>query len=123
MYCPNCGNYIAEDDYCHICNKNYKPQTSKDGSNFGWGVLGFFFPIVGFILFCVWNKDKHSAAKASGIGALIRVAIYFLMIVILMVFLILSPIHVDYDCSSCINGGYYDTYQNKCVCSDNAKTY
>ena len=45
--------------------------TEKEGSKFGWGVLGFFFPLVGLILFLVWLKDKKKAAKAAGIGALI----------------------------------------------------
>ena len=45
--------------------------AEKEGSKFGWGVLGFFFPLVGLILFLVWLKDKNKAAKAAGIGALI----------------------------------------------------
>lgn len=45
--------------------------TPKEGSNFGWGVLGFFIPLAGFILFLVWLKDKKKAAKAAGLGALI----------------------------------------------------
>ena len=45
--------------------------TPKEGSKFGWGLLGFFIPLVGFILFLVWRKEKKKAAKASGIGALI----------------------------------------------------
>ena len=45
--------------------------TEKEGSKFGWGVLGFFIPLVGLILFLVWMKDKKRASKAAGIGALI----------------------------------------------------
>ena len=45
--------------------------TPKEGSKFGWGVLGFFFPVVGLILFLVWLKNKKKASKAAGIGALI----------------------------------------------------
>ena len=47
------------------------PTVEKEGSKFGWGVLGFFIPLVGLILFLVWKNDKKKAAKASGIGALI----------------------------------------------------
>ena len=46
-------------------------EEKREGSKFGWGVLGFFFPVVGLILFLVWLKNKKKAAKASGIGALI----------------------------------------------------
>ena len=37
-------------------NKNVvnTSTTKKEGSKFGWGVLGFFFPLVGLILFLVW---------------------------------------------------------------------
>ena len=56
--------------------------TEKEGSKFGWGVLGFFFPLVGLILFLVWLKDKKKAAKAAGIGALIG----FILNVIVTVF-------------------------------------
>jgi len=54
-------------------NKNVvnTSTTEKEGSKFGWGVLGFFFPLVGLILFLVWMKDKKKASKAAGIGALI----------------------------------------------------
>ena len=41
-------------------NKNVvnTSTTEKEGSKFGWGVLGFFIPLVGLILFLVWMKDK-----------------------------------------------------------------
>ena len=45
--------------------------TSKEGSKFGWGILGFFIPLVGFILFLAWRKDRRKASTASGIGALV----------------------------------------------------
>ncbi len=49
------------------------PQAAPEtqGSKFGWGVLGFFIPLVGLILFLVWRSEKPRAAKASGIGAII----------------------------------------------------
>ena len=57
-------------------------MEKKEGSKFGWGVLGFFFPIVGFILFLVWIKDKKKASLASGIGALIGFIIGLLLTII-----------------------------------------
>lgn len=50
------------------------PQEVDSGS-FGWAVLGFFFPIVGLILFIVWRQSKPKCAKMSGIGALVGVGI------------------------------------------------
>ena len=43
-------------------------QTDSEGSTVGWGILGFFIPIVGFILWLIW-KDEHPArAKSATAG-------------------------------------------------------
>ena len=60
--------------------------TEKEGSKFGWGVLGFFIPLVGLILFLVWMKDKKKAAKAAGIGALIGFIFSIISTVLLITF-------------------------------------
>ena len=49
---------------------NYAPPVVDSGS-FGWAVLGFFFPIVGLILFLVWKDQKPLSSKKAGIGALV----------------------------------------------------
>ena len=60
--------------------------TEKEGSKFGWGVLGFFIPLVGLILFLVWMKDKKKASKAAGIGALIGFIFSIISTVLLVIF-------------------------------------
>ena len=60
--------------------------TEKEGSKFGWGVLGFFIPLVGLILFLVWMKDKKRASKAAGIGALIGFIFSIISTVLLITF-------------------------------------
>lgn len=50
---------------------NYKKEEPVDSGSFWYGVLGFFFPLIGLILFCVWRKEKPTSAKQCGIGALI----------------------------------------------------
>ena len=84
-YCPNCG----ENPRTKKKNKIKEELELKDNSNKSsnsinteslfplWGLLGFFVPIVGLILFIVWNKTKPKEAKAAGIGALARVIINF----------------------------------------------
>lgn len=50
-------------------------QTDSEGSTVGWGILGFFIPIVGFILWLVW-KDEHPArSRSAGIGCLVSVCL------------------------------------------------
>ena len=55
------------------------PQAANpvDSGSFGWGVLGFCFPIVGLILYLVWKDSKPKSAKVAGLGALISVAVSF----------------------------------------------
>ena len=72
--CPNCGQAVN-----NAYQSNKTPRTSTqaskaqegEGDTFGWGILGFFFPLVGFILFLVWQTEKPLTAKSAGTGALI----------------------------------------------------
>ncbi|MDE5546982.1 MAG: hypothetical protein K2I88_05910 [Anaeroplasmataceae bacterium] len=50
---------------------NIKNTEPVDHGSIGYGVLGFFFPLIGFILFCIWRTEKPTASKQCGIGALI----------------------------------------------------
>ena len=97
LFCTNCGakiqnnvqqNYnVQQNNVQQNYNVNY---TESEGSKFGWGVLGFFFPIVGLILFLVWKSDKKKASKAAGIGALIG----FCISIVLSIILAILPIFV-----------------------------
>lgn len=51
-------------------------RNPDDTCNFGWWILAFFFPLVGFILFFVWKSSKpNRARKCCLIPAIISVAI------------------------------------------------
>ncbi len=66
-------------------------QSAKEGGTAGWGILGFLFPIVGFILWLVW-KDEHPAkSRSAGIGCLVAVCmsvvgtiLYFVVLMLLV---------------------------------------
>lgn len=78
MYCKNCGKSIDDNavicPYCGVAQKTEK----KDEGGFGWGLLGCCIPVVGLILFLVWNDSKPKTAKAAGIGALVSVGLSLL---------------------------------------------
>lgn len=40
-----------------------------------WAVLGFFFPLIGLILYLVWYDDRRERANLAGKGALIGVIV------------------------------------------------
>lgn len=81
--CPNCGSPV-EDTQSQVQSQsnveanivNEQPfqqnvnQVEQKG-NFGWAVLGFFIPIVGWILYFVWKNQKPGDAKMAGIGGIV----------------------------------------------------
>ena len=67
-------------------------QTDAEGSTVGWGILGFFIPIVGFILWLIW-KDEHPArAQSAGIGCLVSICLGVVGVIlyVVLVFVILG---------------------------------
>lgn len=50
--------------------------------NIGWGILGFFFPIVGLILFLVWKNNRKENAKVAAIGAIIGAALSLVLTIV-----------------------------------------
>lgn len=91
MYCHQCGKEVADDaKFCPYCgtqlqgdttNGYYQPlhdqsqyqynqQSSysytrpDDEPSFGYALLSFFIPIVGIILFAIWNSEYPQRAKS-----------------------------------------------------------
>lgn len=85
MYCKKCGSEIdANANVCPNCGANQHENTQPanvrsngDAPSFGYAVLGFFFPVVGLILFLVWRDEYPLRAKSCGKGALISVILSF----------------------------------------------
>lgn len=102
MFCRNCGKQIDDKaDVCIYCGVKTKDEKTEpttvvvkpiDKGSFGWGVLGFFFPLVGLILYGIWYKDLPKRARSVGIGALIDLC---LGIFILIVYFILAIVIVN----------------------------
>lgn len=89
MKCKKCNAELAKDaTFCNSCGtkvvEEAKTEKTSEGSSFGWGVLGFFVPIVGLILFLVWRQTKKNSSKASGIGALIGAGVGLIGLIIFL---------------------------------------
>ena len=72
-FCSKCGKEILDEAVvCPHCGCAVTPNINTDDApNMGYAVLGFFIPVVGFILYLI-NKDKTPLkAKSAGKGALI----------------------------------------------------
>ena len=111
MYCKNCGAQIP--DECKVCPecgaeqsvtvRIEQPQKEVDAPNTGFAVLCFFFPIIGLILWLVWNDQYPLKAKSCGKGALIGVCVGAGVG-------IFSAIIVGCSVGAAVGGGYYGYY-------------
>ena len=93
-YCRNCGAQMDDESvYCQNCGANNGTEeygnnqqvndssfdnintnihsVPSDGSNTGFNVLSFFFPLVGLILYLSWKNSLPLRAKGCGKWALI----------------------------------------------------
>ena len=74
-FCSKCGKEIHSDAivciHCGCATESSKNRVYKyDAPSVGFWFLGFFIPIIGFVLYLV-NKDTSPLkAKSAGIGAL-----------------------------------------------------
>ena len=87
MYCRYCGKQIEEDArFCPYCGSDQQEERQapppqqryvdpNDAPSGGFAVLGFFFPVVGLILFLVWQDTMPQRAKSCGKGALTAVIV------------------------------------------------
>ena len=117
LYCPYCGEknddgYFAEPteikDYEPSSNNdvyNYsteQPASSGDTGRFAWAVLGFFFPVVGLILYFVMRRNKPRTAKKTLIGAIVGFAVETVSFIVYIIAAVIGGIFgADYS-------GYFD---------------
>ena len=87
MYCKNCGHYIDDSaTYCKNCGTKFDNNNGTDDHlSFGFAVLGFFIPIVGLILFLIYEEKKPKRAKSAGKGALIGFITEIVLAIILVI--------------------------------------
>ena len=93
MYCKNCGKNIDDSAiYCINCGTRFDNNINEtdDRSSFGFAILGFFIPIVGLILFLIYEGKKPKRAKLSGKGALIgfitKIVLSIILVILYVVF-------------------------------------
>lgn len=60
-------------------------MQDRDTGSGGFGVLGFFFPIVGLILFLIWHETYPKRAKRAGLGALIATSVNVAIILLYVI--------------------------------------
>ena len=112
-YCSNCGNKVDSEAYvcpkCGVLLKNNQVRNNNDSGSIGYGILGFFFPLVGLILYLCWKNESPKNAKIAGKGALISVIINVVLCVLAFIFSFIFFTHT----SSTINNEFDYDYNLK----------
>lgn len=90
MYCKNCGRPVDDtSSYCNNCGARIdnKPNAdaSEDSLSLGFAIFGFFIPIVGLILFLIYEEKKPKRAKSAVKGALIGFITEIVLAIILVI--------------------------------------
>lgn len=108
MFCHQCGKEIGDVKFCPFCgaeqtgqettqqdNQGYQPINqdpyqqqsyqqsygrSDDQPNAGFAILSFFIPIVGLVLYFVWNKEFPNKAKSCLKGLIAGIVLYVVMV-------------------------------------------
>lgn len=88
MFCPKCGREIDDKAVmCVWCGNQVKPLNEKykeDAPSKLCAALGFFFPIVGLILYLVENDKTPKKARSAGRGAIAGFAVWCAISLILV---------------------------------------
>ncbi|MEG0452907.1 MAG: zinc ribbon domain-containing protein [Coprobacillus sp.] len=97
-FCPYCGaeqtstqTEGTNQGYQPINQEPYQQQSyqqsyqgqnyrNDDESHFGFAVLSFFIPIVGLVLYLVWNKEYPKKAGSCLKGLLTGVVLYVVLV-------------------------------------------
>ena len=75
MFCKKCGNQILDEAViCVHCGCSTQDKAvinnADDAPSAGMAFLGFFIPLVGFIVYLMNHDTKPLLAKSAGKGAL-----------------------------------------------------
>ena len=88
MYCTHCGKQIDDDaKFCPYCGQEvpavyqYEP-INNDGSSLMFQLVGFLFPIIGFVLYTFYYRKSPLKARSAGIGALIGLIVNIVLLVL-----------------------------------------
>ena len=90
--CPFCGNNLmgnaenkTQQSTLNVSDDLTSTDDYKDNGSGWWAVLGFFFPVVGLILYLVWKYQYPRNAKKCLTGFIISLVASVVLILIYVV--------------------------------------
>ena len=96
MFCKHCGKELPQNaSACPDCGTKVKKYTLKkvtrpDKKSPLHTVIGFFFPVIGLILYLVQKDTCPLRAKSAAKGAIVGAVIYVSLIILNSLFFHLS---------------------------------
>lgn len=102
-YCKECGSAVDErNKYCISCGNPMGPLSPKiehhnleyEGS-YAWFIMGFFFPVVGIVLFFVWLHNKRKSSRSALLGSFISIIVSVFLGILVANFLSGIPTFVE----------------------------
>lgn len=89
MYCKHCGKFMNENSsYCTYCGTRLTDNEDdlyNDHFNWGFAILGFLIPILGLILFIIYEKKNPKKASAAIKGVLAKIITKIVIFIILII--------------------------------------
>lgn len=107
MYCRKCGKQLNQSDlFCTDCGtklsdtsetqgtyvpieKKHKNKSRPDESSIGFGILSFFVPVAGIVLYLVWRDEKPLIAKSCLYGFLTSLAVIAALFILYFIIIFL----------------------------------
>lgn len=91
MYCVKCGNEIDDKaDVCIHCGVYTARQKNigKDSSSFFAAIFSFFFPVIGLVLYLLYENSRPLTARSFKRGMMWGFAVYGVVITLVLLFYI-----------------------------------
>jgi len=87
MFCNNCGKEIDDKAFvCPHCGVKIKSFIQNDEPIGGLGILCFLIPIIGLVLYLVWQDNKPIKSKGAG-----KAAIWGFVLNVIIISFVLAP--------------------------------
>lgn len=124
MKCSRCDFKNKKNaNFCEKCGNNLKFNNVSSRERTLFGIMSFFFPIIGIIVGIVYSKIDKKVSKTAFICSVVSFCLIVLLVILLFfifTFLLIGSVDSgkSYSCSVICGGEYESVTSDKCICYD-----